>query len=151
MAKGKYRNKRLAAQGSAKADAAESAETWALAEEQMSHAEGAAALVDLDFADQAARNAAGKEEKTYGIWGPIWKFLKWYDAKKGIHTFKKKNYLLFMLFLGWMGGHRYYQGRRILGLVYTAFCWTGIPLILCVTDFMEIIPRKADENGMVTL
>lgn len=120
-------------------------------EKQKETKDNSITLVELDFADQAARNAAGKEENTYGIWGPIWKFLKWYDVKKGIHTFKKKNYLLLMLFLGWMGGHRYYQGRRLLGLFYTAFCWTGIPLILCVTDFMEILPRKADAEGMVTL
>lgn len=108
-------------------------------------------LTDLDFEYQAALNAAGKEEKTYGIWGPIWRFAKWRDSKKVPHTIKKSTCLWLMLFTGWMGGHRYYQGRRISGLLYTAFCWTGVPLILCVTDLMEIIPIKPDENGMITL
>lgn len=108
-------------------------------------------LTDLDFKRQAAENAAGREETTYGPMGPVWRFLKWYDKKKGRHTFRKSTYLWLMLFLGWMGGHRYYQGRRVLGLLYTLFCWTGVPLILCITDFMEVFPLKADENGKVTL
>lgn len=108
-------------------------------------------LTDLDFEYQAALNAAGKEEKTYGIWGPIWRFMKWRDSKKVPHTIKKRTCLWLMLFTGWMGGHRYYQGRRISGLLYTLFFWTGVPLILCVTDFMEVIPMKPDENGMITL
>lgn len=108
-------------------------------------------LTDLDFEYQAALNAAGKEEKTYGVWGPIWRFLKWKDSKKVPHTFKKRTCLWLMLFTGWMGGHRYYQGRRTSAVLYTLFCWTGVPLILCVTDFMELIPIKADENGMVTM
>ena len=52
---------------------------------------------------------------------------------------------------GFAGGHRYYQGRWGLGLLYTLFCWTGVPLALCVTDFMEVMPIAADEDGMVVL
>ena len=73
------------------------------------------------------------------------------DASKGKHRFNKKTYLWLMLFLGWLGGHRYYQGRWKLGLLYTLFCWTGIPLALCVTDFMEVVPIKADTEGCVVL
>lgn len=152
MAKGKYRTKKAAherAQASSDSCAPE-AEQKAVAPVMEFDRENAG-LTALDFEYQAALNAAGKEEKVYGVWGPIWRFLEWYHAKKGKHTFKKKTYLLLMLFFGWMGGHRYYQGRRILALFYTLFFWTGIPLILCVTDFMEVVPLKADENGFVTL
>lgn len=143
MARGKYRRKR-------EMQAAQ--ETQVLGQqEELDPIKGAAQLADLDFAEQAARNAAGQEEKTYGIWGPIWRFTEWYHQKKGVHTFHKRTYLWLMLFLGWMGGHRYYQGRRILGAISTIFFWTGIPLMLCVTDFMEVLPLKADENGRVTL
>ncbi len=108
-------------------------------------------LMELDYEKQAAERAAGKEEQTYGVWGPLWRFLKWKESLKGKHRFKKKVYLWLMLFLGWAGGHRYYQGRKGLGLLYTLFCWTGIPLVLCVTDFMEVVPIKADEEGYVVL
>ncbi|MBQ6239770.1 MAG: TM2 domain-containing protein [Firmicutes bacterium] len=108
-------------------------------------------LMELDYEKQAAQNAAGLEEQTYGVWGPIWRFLRWKESLKGRHRFKKKNYLWFMLFLGWAGGHRYYQGRWKLGLIYTAFCWTGIPLALCITDLMEVLPIQADEEGYIVL
>ena len=108
-------------------------------------------LAELDYEKQAAQIEAGEEEKTYGIWGAIWRFLKALDEKKGHYVFRKKTYLILMLFTGWMGGHRYYQGRWKLGLLYTLFCWTGVPLALCVTDLLEIIPVKADEEGKVRL
>lgn len=108
-------------------------------------------LTDLDYEMQAAQREAGMRENTYGVWGPIWRFMTWYDNKKVPHTFKKKTYLLLMLFTGWLGGHRWYQGRRILALCETLLFWTGIPLILLVTDFMEVFPVKADENGYITM
>ena len=108
-------------------------------------------LMELDYEHQAARAAAGQEENTYGIWGPIWRFLRWKESLKGRHRFKKKTYLWLMLFTGFAGGHRYYQGRWGLGLLYTAFFWTGIPLALCITDFMEVMPVKADKEGFIVL
>lgn len=69
-------------------------------------------LIAADFELQAAQNAAGVKENTYGVWGPIWKFICWYDSKRVEHRFKKKTYLWLMLFTGWAGGHRWYQGRR---------------------------------------
>ncbi len=108
-------------------------------------------LAELDYEYQAAQLKAGVEEKTYGVWGVIWRFLQRLDDRKGHYCFVKRTYLILMLFTGWMGGHRYYQGRWKLGLLYTAFCWTGIPLALCITDFMEAMPVKADENGQILL
>ena len=108
-------------------------------------------LMELDYEKQAAQAAAGQEENTYGIWGPIWRFLQWKESLKGQHRFRKKTYLWLMLFTGFAGGHRYYQGRWKLGLLYTLFFWTGIPLALCITDFMEVVPIPADEEGCVVL
>ena len=108
-------------------------------------------LADLDFEQQAASDAAGKEEKTYGVWGPLWRAMEWVRSKKVPHTVNKKTYLLLMLCLGWIGGHRYYEHRFIVAAVYTAFFWTGIPLAMCVIDAMAAIPIKADETGCITL
>ncbi len=108
-------------------------------------------LTELDFQDQAARKESGMEEKTYGFLGPVWRFLRYIDSFRGKYRFKKKTYLWLMLFLGWAGGHRYYQGRWKLGLLYTAFCWTGVPLALCITDFMEAFPVKEDSEGCIVL
>ena len=108
-------------------------------------------LIDLDFERQAAQNAAGKEESTYGIWRYVWKVNQFINRYKKPHTFKKKTYMWLMLFTGFFGGHRWYQGRYILATLMTAFFWTGIPTILLVTDFMEVYPIKPDENGYITM
>lgn len=108
-------------------------------------------LIALDFERQAAHRSQGLPEQTYGIWGVLWKVHQWMASKKGCHTFKKKTYLWLMLFSGWFGGHRYYQKRYVLGIIYTAFFWTGVPFISCIFDAMEAIVIKPDEGGYITL
>lgn len=108
-------------------------------------------LLQADFEKQAALDAAGQEEEVYGFWGKIYKFMNWYHSKTRGFRFKKKTYMWLMLFTGWLGGHRWYQGRYILGAIETALCWTGLPLILCVQDFMEVVPIKPDEDGYVVM
>lgn len=146
MAKGKYKNKRSAAEKSQKSE-----ETAPVMTREEMFGNEEKSLTDLDYELQAAQRAAGMKENTYGVWGPIWRLMQWHDSKKVPHTFKRKTYLLLMLFTGWFGGHRWYQGRRILALLETLFFWTGIPLIMLVTDFMEVFPVKADENGYITM
>ena len=145
MAKGKYAEKREHAQTEKKETT-----TWAMDEDLLEHKEGAARLVDLDFEEQAARNAAGMEEQVYGIWGVIWKINRFFDKYKKPHTVKKKTYLLLILFTGWFGGHRRYEKRYVLAVLYTAFCWTGVPLAMAILDAFQTFPLKADENGMIT-
>ncbi len=144
MAKGKYKKKSAAREGG-------KAEGTAPVMSREDMGGGEKTLTDLDYEMQAAQRAAGMRENTYGVWGPIWKLMTWYDSKKVPHTFKRKTYLWLMLFTGWFGGHRWYQGRRYLALFETLFFWTGIPLILLVTDFMEVFPIKADEKGYITM
>ena len=43
---------------------------------------------------------------------------------------------LFALFLGWLGMHRFYLGRPLLGAFYLLFCWTFIPAFV---SFFEAI------------
>ena len=145
MAKGKYAEKRERAQTEEKQTT-----TGAMDEDLLEHKEGAARLVDLDFEEQAARNAAGMEEQVYGIWGVIWKINRFFDKYKKTHTVKKKTYLLLILFTGWFGGHRWYEKRYVLAVLYTAFCWTGVPLAMAILDAFQTFPLKADENGMIT-
>lgn len=108
-------------------------------------------LLQADFDKQAAQDEAGQEEEVYGFWGKVYKLYNAYHAKTRGFRFKKKTYLWLLFLTGWAGGHRWYQGRRILGAVETALFWTGLPLILCVMDFMEVVPLKPDEDGYVVL
>lgn len=43
---------------------------------------------------------------------------------------------LLALFLGWIGIHRFYLGKTVVGLIYLIFCWTFIPAII---SFIEAI------------
>lgn len=108
-------------------------------------------LLQADFAKQAALNEAGMEEEVYGFWGVIYKFYNWYHAKTHGFRFKKKTYMILLFATGWAGGHRWYQGRYKLALLETLLFWTGLPLIMCVTDFMEVAALKPDEDGFVEL
>ena len=41
---------------------------------------------------------------------------------------------LLAFFLGGLGAHKFYFGRIGLGLLYLAFCWTGIPAIVALIE-----------------
>jgi TM2 domain-containing membrane protein YozV len=49
---------------------------------------------------------------------------------------------LLALFLGGFGIHRFYLGNIFIGLLYLLFCWTYIPMVLGVIDFLFFIVRS---------
>ncbi|MEM6633576.1 MAG: NINE protein [Bacteroidota bacterium] len=53
---------------------------------------------------------------------------------------KSRNTLiLFTLFTGWIGGHRYHLKQYTLGVLYTLFFWTYIPLVISIVDLIIIL------------
>ena len=88
-----------------------------------------------------------EKEKSPGLIG------KYHDWKKNRvrHKVNKKKYLLLCLFLGWCGGHRYYEKRYALAAFYTLFFWSVVPFFLCVTDLLIALPMQADENGDILI
>jgi len=48
------------------------------------------------------------------------------------------------IFLGGIGVHRFYLNQTGLGLLYLLFCWTFIPLIISLIDFIWLLTM--DEN-----
>jgi TM2 domain-containing membrane protein YozV len=46
---------------------------------------------------------------------------------------------LLALLLGSIGAHKLYTGRPVLGLLYFAFFWTGIPLLLGVLEAVRYV------------
>jgi len=63
----------------------------------------------------------------------------------------RKHYLFWGLFTGWAGGHRFYAGQKILGIIYLLLCWTGIPFTMTIIDLMIALPKTPDEDGMILL
>ena len=107
-------------------------------------------FIKAELALQDAKLEAGidlEKEKSPGLIG------KYHDWKKNRvrHKVNKKKYLLLCLFLGWCGGHRYYEKRYALAAFYTLFFWSVVPFFLCVTDLLIALPMQADENGDILI
>lgn len=51
------------------------------------------------------------------------------------------------IFLGGLGIHKFYLGKKLLGVLYLLFCWTYVPGILGIVDGILIL-TSTDENFM---
>lgn len=64
---------------------------------------------------------------------------------------RRKTYLLTALFLGWCGGHRFLSRQYVLGVIYAALFWTGIPVAMTLIDLMIALPIPPDEEGYIMI
>ena len=62
---------------------------------------------------------------------------------------KKGTYIALCLFLGGLGVHKFYAGKWFTGLLYVAFCWTWIPVILALFDLLGAMFKRPDEYGQI--
>ena len=46
--------------------------------------------------------------------------------------------LLLAIFLGGIGGHKFYLGNLVLGILYLVFCWTGIPSVVALVEAFTV-------------
>ena len=56
-------------------------------------------------------------------------------------------YIMLCLFLGGLGIHKFYAGKWFMGLLYVAFCWTWIPVILALFDLLGAMFKRTNEQG----
>lgn len=76
----------------------------------------------------------------------------WYFARKENrqkHLVNRKVYIWLCVLTGLVGGHRFYEHRWGLGILYLALAITGLPVAFLVIDWMIAVPMKPDENGMI--
>ena len=66
-------------------------------------------------------------------------------------TVSKGIYIALCLFLGGLGVHKFYAGKWFQGLLYLAFCWTGVPVILSVFDLLVAIFKRPDGYGRIVV
>ena len=66
-------------------------------------------------------------------------------------TVSKGTYIALCLFLGGAGLHKFYSGKWIQGLLYLAFCWTGIPVVLALFDLVIAMFKRPNEYGQITV
>lgn len=58
---------------------------------------------------------------------------------------KKIAAILFALFLGGIGAHKFYVGDILMGIFYLLFCFTFIPCLLGVIDGILFIGMTDEE------
>jgi TM2 domain/zinc-ribbon domain len=42
--------------------------------------------------------------------------------------------VLLAIFLGWLGGHHFWMGNTLAGVLYLLFFWTGIPFLISLVE-----------------
>lgn len=47
--------------------------------------------------------------------------------------------ILLAFFLGGIGGHKFYLGRTVQGLLYLLFCWTFIPALIAFVEWILLL------------
>ena len=61
----------------------------------------------------------------------------------------KGGYIGLCLILGGIGAHKFYSGKWVQGLMYLAFCWTWIPVILALFDLLGAMFKRPNEYGEI--
>ena len=58
-------------------------------------------------------------------------------------------YCLLAFFLGGFGAHKFYAGKTGTGILYLLFCWTGIPWVISIIEFIAALCKHSDANGNI--
>ena len=64
-------------------------------------------------------------------------------------TVNKSLYIALCLFLGGLGIHKFYAGKWFQGLLYVAFSWTGLPVVIALFDLLFAAFQKPDQIGQI--
>ena len=109
---------------------------------------------ELDELNETNPEAVAAVNKKYAKKNWFDRLLQFYlDMHEKYHIevpVNKKTYCWLCL-LGPFGVHHFYAKHWIKGLLYLAFCWSGIPVAMAFIDWMEAFPKKPDENGMIII
>lgn len=60
----------------------------------------------------------------------------------------KSTAAILAFFLGGIGIHRFYLGQSGLGILYLIFCWTFVPAIIALVDFIIFLTMDEDKFNM---
>lgn len=64
---------------------------------------------------------------------------------------RKSVYAILTLLLGTIGVNKFYAGKVKAGILSILFCWTGIPTVLSIAEFITVLTEKADKKGMISV
>lgn len=72
------------------------------------------------------------------------------DAREKVLV-NKATFILLALFLGFVGGQRFYCKDTGVGVLSIIFCFTFIPSIIALIDIFRAIATPADRNGNILI
>ena len=93
-----------------------------------------------------------KEEKKVGK-----KSVKKASKKESVKTVKDNKkvnkivYAILTILLGCIGVNKFYVGKKKEGIISLLFCWTFIPFVLSIVEFIVILTEKADKKGEISV
>ena len=62
----------------------------------------------------------------------------------------KTVYAILTILLGTIGINKFYAKNIKAGILSILFCWTGIPTILSIAEFITVLTEKADKDGNIS-
>ena len=66
-----------------------------------------------------------------------------------LHTVNRALVLYVTLLAGFWGGHKFLLGARREGWLYLLLCWTSIPLLASLGDFVDLVRQPAIGQGFL--
>lgn len=58
-------------------------------------------------------------------------------------------YAILTILLGTLGINKFYAGKIKQGIISILFCWTLIPTILSIVEFITVLTEKSDKDGKI--
>ena len=68
---------------------------------------------------------------------------------KSVKKVNKTIYAVLTILLGTLGINKFYAGKIKAGILSIVFCWTLIPTILSIAEFITILTEKSDKEGKI--
>lgn len=91
---------------------------------------------------KTSKKITKEEEKT--------KPVKKVTSKPAEKKINKAVYATLTILLGTIGINKFYAGKVKSGILSILFCWTGIPTILSIAEFITVLTEKKDKNGNIS-
>ena len=91
---------------------------------------------------KTSKKITKEEEKT--------KPVKKVTSKPAEKKVNKAVYATLTILLGTIGINKFYAGKVKSGILSILFCWTGIPTILSIAEFITVLTEKKDKNGNIS-
>lgn len=79
------------------------------------------------------------------------KSVKKVSTKSGVKKVNKVTYSILTILFGTIGVNKFYAGQIKSGILRIVFCWTLIPTILSIAEFITVLTEKADKDGKISV